>query len=137
MDVKQIKEILERDLSDLTPCESAYALAQKISIYRQFGLKREKEKSEPDERKAWRMTRDVSFLTSQEEKEMYAGALLAAIRWGHKIDRINKASQKSVIEQAGGQKPEKKTETQEERRERIRKNFERSVKLQDFYRRYS
>lgn len=137
MDVKQIKEILERDLSDLIPCESAYALAQKISIYRQFGLKREKEKSEPDERKAWRMTRDVSFLTSQEEKEMYAGALLVAIRWGHNIDRINKASQKSVIEQAGGQKSEKKTETQEERRERIRKNFERSVKLQDFYRRYS
>lgn len=137
MDVKQIKEILERDLSDLTPCESAYALAQKISIYRQFGLKREKEKSEPDERKAWRMTRDVSFLTSQEEKEMYAGALLAAIRWGHKIDRINKASQKSVIEQAGGQKPDKKAETQEERRERIHKNFERSVKLQDFYRRYN
>lgn len=137
MDVKQIKEILERDLSDLTPCESAYALAQKISIYRQFGLKREKEKSETDERKAWRMTRNVSFLTTKEEKGMYAGALLAAIRWGHKIDRINKASQKSVIEQAGGQKSEKKTETQEERRERIRKNFERSVKLQDFYRRYS
>lgn len=137
MDVKQIKEILERDLSDLTPCESAYALAQKISIYRQFGLKREKEKSEPDERKAWRMTRNVSFLTTKEEKGMYAGALLAAIRWGHKIDRINKASQKSVIEQAGGQKPEKKAETQEERRERIRKNFERSVKLQDFYRRYN
>lgn len=68
---------------------------------------------------------------------MYAGALLAAISWGHKIDRINKDSQKSVIEQAGGQKPDKKAETQEERRERIRKNFERSVKLQDFYRRYN
>lgn len=135
MDVKQIREILERDLSDLTPCERAYALAQKISIYRQFGLKRKEEESEPDEHKAWRMTREVSFLTTREEKEMYAGALLAAIRWGKKIDAINRASRKSVIELAGGEKQEN-TETEEERRERIKANFEKSVKLQKYFKEY-
>lgn len=135
MDVKQIREILERDLSDLTPCERAYALAQKISIYRQFGLKRKEEESELDEHKAWRMTREVSFLTTREEKEMYAGALLAAIRWGKKIDAINRASRKSVIELAGGEKQEN-TETEEERRERIKANFEKSVKLQKYFKEY-
>lgn len=135
MDVKQIREILERDLSDLTPCERAYALAQKISIYRQFGLKRKEEESESDEHKAWRMTREVSFLTTREEKEMYAGALLAAIRWGKKIDAINRASRKSVIELAGGEKQEN-TETEEERRERIKANFEKSVKLQKYFKEY-
>ena len=135
MDVKQIREILERDLSDLTPCERAYALAQKISIYRQFGLKRKEEESEPDEHKAWRMTREVYFLTTREEKEMYAGALLAAIRWGKKIDAINRASRKSVIELAGGEKQEN-TETEEERRERIKANFEKSVKLQKYFKEY-
>lgn len=135
MDVKQIREILERDLSDLTPCERAYALAQKISIYRQFAPKLEEEESEPDEHKAWRMTREVSFLTTREEKEMYAGALLAAIRWGKKIDAINRASRKSVIELAGGEKQEN-TETEEERRERIKANFEKSVKLQKYFKEY-
>lgn len=137
MDAKELKQVLEQDLSVLSPRERAYALAEKIKVYREFGMRNVAKEKETDVEKALRMTRDVSFLTTKEEKEMYAGALLAAIRWGHKIDRINMASQKSVIEQAGGQKPEKKAETQEERRERIRKNFERSVKLQDFYRRYN
>lgn len=137
MDAKELKQVLEQDLSVLSPRERAYALAEKIKVYREYGMKNVAKEKETDVEKALRMTRNVSFLTTKEEKEMYAGALLAAIRWGHKIDRINKASQKSVIEQAGGQKPEKKAETQEERRERIRKNFERSVKLQDFYRRYN
>lgn len=135
MDFKEIKEILERDLSDLTPREKAFALAQKISICRQFGLKRRKEKSESDEHKAWRMTREVSFLTTREEKEMYAGALLAAMRWGKKKDAINRASRKSVIELAGGEKQEN-TETEEERRERIKANFEKSVKLQKYFKEY-
>ena len=135
MDFKEIKEILERDLSDLTPREKAYALAQKISIYHEFGLKRRKEESESDEHKAWRMTREAPFLTTREEKEMYAGARLAALRWGKKIDVINRASRKSVIELAGGEKQEN-TETEEERRERIKANFEKSVKLQKYFKEY-
>lgn len=135
MDFKNIREILERDLSDLTPCERAYALAQKINIYRQFGLKRNKDKNELDEHKAWRMTKEVSFLSTHEEKIMYVGALFAAIRWGKKIDTINRSSRKSVIELAGGEK-EEHIETMEERRERIKANFEKSVKLQKYFKEY-
>lgn len=137
MDDKELKQVLEQDLSVLSPRERVYALAEKIKVYHEYGMRKVFEEKETDVEKAFRMTRDVSFLTTKEEKGMYACALLAAIRWGNKIDQINNASQKSVIEQAGGQKPEKKEETQEERRERIRKNFERSVKLQDYFRRYN
>lgn len=133
MDFKELKQVLEQDLTIMSPRERAYALAEKIKVYREYGLKNEEKKKETDVEKAIRMMRSVSFLTTQEEKEMYAGALLAAIRWGKEIDRINLSSQKTVIEQAGGTKPEKKEETQEERRERIRRNFEKSVELQGYY----
>lgn len=137
MDAKELKQVLEQDLSVLSPREGAYVLAEKIKVYREYGMRNVAKENETDVEKALRMTRDVFSLTTKEEKEMYAGALLAAIRWGNKIDRISKDSQKSVIEQAGGKKPNKKAETQEERSERIRKNFERSVKLQDYFRRYN
>lgn len=133
MDFKELKQVLEQDLTIMSPRERAYALAEKIKVYREYGLKNEEKKKETDVEKAIRMMRSVSFLITQEEKEMYAGALLAAIRWGKEIDRINLSSQKTVIEQAGGTKPEKKEETQEERRERIRRNFEKSVELQGYY----
>lgn len=133
MDFKELKQVLEQDLIIMNPRDRAYALANKLKVYREYGLKNEKRKKETDEEKATRMMRSVSFLITQEEKEMYSGALLAAIRWGKEIDRINLSSQKTVIEQAGGTKPEKKEETQEERRERIRRNFEKSVELQGYY----
>lgn len=133
MDFKELKQVLEQDLIIMNPRDRAYALANKLKVYREYGLKNEKRKKETDEEKATRMMRSVSFLTTQEEKGMYSGALLAAIRWGKEIDRINLSWQKTVIEQAGGTKPEKKEETQEERRERIRRNFEKSVELQGYY----
>lgn len=137
MDFKELKQVLEQDLTIMSPRERAYALAEKIKVYREYGLKNEEKKKETDVEKAIRMMRSVSFLTTQEEKEMYAGALLAAIRWGKEIDRINLSSQKTVIKQAGGTKPEKKEETQEERRERIRRNFEKSVELQGYFKNYN
>lgn len=137
MDFKELEQVLEQDLTIMSPRERAYALAEKIKVYREYGLKNEEKKKETDVEKAIRMMRSVSFLTTQEEKEMYAGALLAAIRWGKEIDRINLSSQKIVIEQAGGAKPEKKEETQEERRERIRRNFEKSVELQGYFKNYN
>lgn len=137
MDFKELKQVLEQDLTIMSPRERAYVLAEKIKVYREYGLKNEEKKKETDVEKAIRMMRSVSFLTTQEEKEMYAGALLAAIRWGKEIDRINLSSQKTVIEQAGGTKPEKKEETQEERRERIRRNFEKSVELQGYFKNYN
>lgn len=136
MDAKEIKEILSKDLSELTPRERAYALVEKIKIYREFGAIRMRKDNETDIEKALRLTRKVSFLTAREERGMYAGALLAAIRWGKRIDRINRESQKSVIELAGGEKPEERPETMDERRERIRKNFEKSVELQKFFKQY-
>lgn len=137
MDFKELKQVLEQDLTIMSPRERAYALAEKIKVYREYGLKNEEKKKETDVEKAIRMMRSMSFLTTQEEKEMYAGALLAAIRWGKEIDRINLSSQKTVIEQAGGTKPEKKEETQEEKRERIRRNFEKSVELQGYFKNYN
>lgn len=137
MDFKELKQVLEQDLIIMNPRDRAYALANKLKVYREYGLKNEKRKKETDEEKATRMMRSVSFLITQEEKEMYSGALLAAIRWGKEIGRINLSSQKTVIEQAGGTKPEKKEETQEERRERIRRNFEKSVELQGYFKNYN
>ena len=92
MDAKELKQVLEQDLSVLSPRERAYALAEKIKVYREYGMRNVAKEKETDVEKALRMTRNVSFLTTKEEKGMYAGALLAAIRWGHKIDRINKVS---------------------------------------------
>ena len=43
-----------------------------------------------DEEECVQMAMQVDFLETREEYELYAGALLAAKRWGEKIDRENK-----------------------------------------------
>ena len=43
-----------------------------------------------DEEECVQMAMQVDFLETREEYELYAGALLAAKRWGEKIDRETK-----------------------------------------------
>lgn len=132
---EEMRQILEADLSNLSPRERALKLARKIQVYRQEKPQREKHPDETDAQRAWRMACNVSFLVTREERQMYAGAIFAAIKWGRKIDALNRASRKSIVEMAGGERPEN-NETMEERSERIKANFERSIKLQRYFKDY-
>jgi hypothetical protein len=51
-----------------------------------------------DEKECIAMAKQVDFLETKEEYELYAGALLAAKKWGEKVDKQNKKnSNKSVL----------------------------------------
>ena len=51
-----------------------------------------------DEKECIEMAKQVDFLETKEEYELYAGALLAAKKWGEKVDLQNKKSRnKSVL----------------------------------------
>lgn len=130
MTEKEVRAILDADLSELTPHERALALAHKIKLCKSNAGKRALKSAETDRQRAVRLTREVSFLETKEEKNMYFSALMEAMSWGRKIESEGKASQRSVIEQAGG-KLEQKQETSEERSARIKLAFERQIILQE------
>ena len=51
-----------------------------------------------DEKECIEMAKQVDFLKTKEELELYAGALLAAKKWGEKVDLQNKKFRnKSVL----------------------------------------
>ena len=51
-----------------------------------------------DEKECIAMAKKVDFLKTKEELELYAGALLAAKKWGEKVDLQNKKFRnKSVL----------------------------------------
>ena len=51
-----------------------------------------------DEKECIEAAKRVEFLETKEEYELYAGALLAAKKWGEKVDLQNKKSRnKSVL----------------------------------------
>ena len=51
-----------------------------------------------DEKECIEMAKQVEFLETKEELELYAGALLAAKKWGEKVDLQNKKfKNKSVL----------------------------------------
>lgn len=51
-----------------------------------------------DEKECIEAAKRVEFLETKEEYELYAGALLAAKKWGEKVDLQNKKSKnKSVL----------------------------------------
>lgn len=47
-----------------------------------------------DEKECIAMAKQVDFLKTKEEYELYAGALLAAKKWGEKVDNQNKEYRK-------------------------------------------
>lgn len=47
-----------------------------------------------DEKECMAMAKQVDFLETKEEYELYAGALLAAKKWGEKVDNQNKEYKK-------------------------------------------
>ena len=50
-----------------------------------------------DEKECIEAAKRVDFLETKEEYELYAGALLAAKKWGEKVDLQNKKSKNNSV----------------------------------------